>query len=102
MHGEHARFIELQAEVKKLVEEQTQLNILKHELVPQHVILNEEEKKVVFEKFNISQTQLPKILYNDAVVKLIEAKPGDVIKITRKSQTAGTAVYYRLVIKKKI
>jgi DNA-directed RNA polymerase subunit H len=41
---------------------------------------------------------LPKIKTSDVVVKQIDAKPGDVIKIIRKSLTAGKAVSYRLVI----
>ena len=40
------------------------------------------------------------ILGSDPVIKKIEAKPGDVLRITRKSQTAGETVYYRLVTEK--
>ncbi len=79
--------------------EKAAFNILKHELVPEHVILNEEEKKALLQQYNITAKQLPKTLTSDAVVKLIGAKPGDVIKITRKSPTAGTTTYYRIVIK---
>lgn len=77
-----------------------EVNILKHSLVPEHVILSEEEKKKVLEKYNISVKQLPKIFSSDPVTKAIGANPGDVLKILRKSPVAGTTVYYRLVIKK--
>lgn len=77
-----------------------EINILKHKLVPKHMILKDEEKKELLEKLKILPEQLPKILTNDPVVKVIGAKEGDVIKIIRKSPTAGVAVYYRLVIKK--
>lgn len=75
-------------------------DILKHELVPEHIILNENEKKELFEKLKIKSENLPKILTNDPVVKAIDAKEGDVLKIIRKSPTAGTSIYYRVVVKK--
>jgi len=77
-----------------------EFNILKHELVPEHVILNEEEKKQVFEKYKIKAENLPKILTSDPVAKAIGAKEGDVLKIIRKSKTAGSSLYYRIVVKK--
>lgn len=83
-----------------MAEKETNINILKHELVPEHTILNEEEKKALIEKYKIAETQLPKIFTSDVVVKAIGAKKGDVIKIKRKSLTAGKTVYYRLVVKK--
>lgn len=76
------------------------IDILKHELVPEHIILSEEEKEELLKRYNISLHQLPKILVNDPVVKAIGAKEGDVIKIIRKSPVAGKAVYYRVVVKK--
>ncbi len=78
-----------------------EFNILKHELVPQHIIINEEEKKEVLEKFKIKPKNLPKILTTDPVVKALDAKEGDILKIIRKSKTAGTSTYYRVVVKKK-
>lgn len=75
-------------------------DILKHELVPEHVILGENEKKELMEKLKITSVNLPKILTNDPVVKSIGAKEGDVLKIIRKSATAGTSTYYRVVVKK--
>ena len=53
----------------------------------------------LLKKYNITITQLPKIYVTDAVVKALDAKEGQVLKVIRKSQTAGTAVYYRLVVK---
>lgn len=75
-------------------------DILKHELVPEHVILGESEKKELMEKLKMTSVNLPKILTNDPVVKSIGAKEGDVLKIIRKSATAGISIYYRVVIKK--
>ena len=75
-------------------------DILKHEIVPEHVILEEKEKKELLAKLKITTINLPKILTNDPVVKTIGAKEGDVLKIIRKSATAGTSIYYRIVVKK--
>lgn len=52
----------------------------------------------VLKQLNIHQEQLPKIKSDDPVVKDIGAKPGDILKITRKSHTAGKFVTYRLVL----
>ncbi|MBR9682133.1 MAG: DNA-directed RNA polymerase subunit H [Candidatus Aenigmarchaeota archaeon] len=76
-----------------------EVNILKHFLVPEHVILSDEEKKELLERLNIKLEQLPKLSHKDAVVKAIDAVERDVIKITRDSPTAGVTTYYRLVIK---
>ncbi|PKL71109.1 MAG: DNA-directed RNA polymerase subunit H, partial [Methanobacteriales archaeon HGW-Methanobacteriales-2] len=54
--------------------------------------------KKVLKKLDIHPEQLPKIKADDPVVKAIEAKPGDILKITRKSQTAGKFETYRLVL----
>jgi DNA-directed RNA polymerase subunit H len=76
----------------------TKFSLLDHELVPKHEIMLEGELKSVLGKFSIEKEQLPKIKVQDPVCKEIGATLGDVVKITRKSQTAGEADYYRLVI----
>jgi DNA-directed RNA polymerase subunit H len=78
-----------------------EFNILKHDLVPKHIILNEEEIKQVLDKYGIKPKNLPKIFTNDPVVKELNAKEGDILKIIRKSATAGESLYYRIVVKKK-
>jgi DNA-directed RNA polymerase subunit H len=73
-------------------------DILKHKLVPDHTILSKTEANKVLKQLNIHQEQLPKIKSDDPVVKEIGAKPDDILKITRKSHTAGKFVTYRLVL----
>ena len=73
-------------------------DVREHELVPEHTLLTEEEAADVLKKYNITPGQLPKIKTSDVVVKQIGAKPGDILRITRKSLTAGKAVAFRLVI----
>ncbi|MDX9693450.1 MAG: DNA-directed RNA polymerase subunit H [Methanothermobacter sp.] len=72
-------------------------DILKHQLVPEHVILSEEEAKKVLEEMKIHAEQLPRIRTDDPVVKAIGAKEGDILKIIRESPTAGRFVTYRIV-----
>lgn len=74
------------------------LDIFKHELVPRHEILSKEEEVKLLEKMNVSKGQLPKILITDPAAKKLGAKRGDIIKITRKSRTAGTSTFYRVVV----
>lgn len=76
-----------------------EVNILRHNLVPKHEILTEAEQAALLQQLNIKPEQLPKILASDPVVKTLGAKVGDVLKITRKSRTAGTTTYYRLVVR---
>jgi len=73
-------------------------DILKHKLVPDHTILSKTEANKVIKQLKIHQEQLPKIKVDDPVVKEIGAKSGDVLKITRRSHTAGKFVTYRLVL----
>ena len=87
-------------------------NILNHSAVPKHEILSDDEIEEIFADvdYDISQiiniffgreprciSQLPKIRVNDPVSKAIGAEEGQVLKITRKSETAGIFVTYRLV-----
>ncbi|MFQ5888086.1 MAG: DNA-directed RNA polymerase subunit H, partial [Candidatus Hydrothermarchaeales archaeon] len=79
--------------------EHLEFKILDHVLVPEHEILSDKEAEKLLEKHNISKGQLPKILITDPVIKKLKAKVGDVVKITRKSQTAGKTVVYKVVVK---
>jgi len=78
--------------------EDKKIDIFQSELVPKHEILSPDEKQKLLDKFNISEIQLPKIKVTDPAVVALGAKKGDVIKITRKSPTAGESYYYRLVV----
>ena len=69
----------------------------KHVLTPKHSKISEKEKNALFEKYNVTPKEIPKIMLTDASIKGLEPKPGDVIKITRQSATAGESIYYRVV-----
>jgi DNA-directed RNA polymerase subunit H len=77
-------------------------NVLKHQMVPEHIIMSEEEVLALLAQYRIELKQLPKMLVTDAVCKEIGARKDDVIKIKRRSLTAEEAVSYRLVIDTKM
>ncbi|MEM1627856.1 MAG: DNA-directed RNA polymerase subunit H [Desulfurococcaceae archaeon] len=74
------------------------INILEHELVPKHEVLTHKEAYEVLKKLNVEPWQLPWISVNDPVAKAIGAKPGDIIRVIRKSPTAGVSIAYRYVV----
>ncbi len=74
------------------------VRIEKHVLMPTHSKLNDKDKKELLEHYNISFTQLPKILNTDSALAGLDVKTGDVVKIVRKSPTAGESVFYRGVV----
>jgi DNA-directed RNA polymerase subunit H len=73
------------------------IEIEKHQMVPKHIILSEEEKNEVLKRYKISLRQLPRILMTDPAIAEKNPKVGDVVKIVRKSPTAGETLYYRVV-----
>ena len=72
------------------------INIMKHELVPEHRIIDDTEKTSMLDQFDInSYSQLPLILKTDPVAKFLGMKRGDVCEIRKPSETAGEYIYYR-------
>ena len=69
----------------------------KHILTPKHVKLGEKEKAQVLDKYQVTSKEMPKILKTDAALRELDSKPGDMIKVIRKSQTAGESYFYRVV-----
>lgn len=74
-------------------------NVLDHSMVPTHRVLNEEEKKDVFEKYNIlNASQVADISRFDPVAIAIGIRPNELCEIERKSITAITSYYYRICV----
>jgi len=69
-------------------------NVTRHELTPKHTMLNEEEKKAVYDRYNASKQMLAKINIDDPVNLYFDGNPGDVYKIDRK----GYKPAYRVVV----
>ena len=84
---------------KKAKEEEVPpFQISTHFLIPKHELLTREESQQILAKSNAKPGQFPYILATDPLAKEIGAKPGDFVRITRKSETAGSSMYYRYVV----
>jgi len=76
-------------------------NVMANYLVPRHSIMTDEEVEVILRDYGIDRTKIPKILIEDPCVRALGAKAGDIIRIERKSPTAGTSNYYRIVVEER-
>lgn len=79
-------------------ENELMVNVTKHELVPKHEPLSEAEKKEFLKAHKLKEKDLPRIQLSDPVSLYFGLAKGQVFKITRKSETAGTYITYRLVM----
>jgi len=69
-----------------------------HFLVPKHEVLAKSKHEELLSSLGVDAQKLPKIKMQDPQVRLLGAKEGDIIKITRKDPTKEN-IYYRLVVK---
>lgn len=79
-------------------EEVPTFKVSTHFLIPKHELLTREEAEQVKARCNATSSQFPYIQSTDSIAKEVGAKPGDFVRITRKSETAGTSIYYRYVV----
>ena len=74
-----------------------QYNVLEHELVPPHRVLNDIEEERFREKYNITDDkQIPDISRFGPVAQAIGIRPGQICHIIRPSKTAITSNFYRI------
>ena len=64
--------------------------------IPQHILLNLNEKQQILSKF--SESELSHILDIDMMSRYHNAKVGDIFKIIRPSIVAGNSIFYRKVV----
>lgn len=81
-----------------MISKKEKILIPDHIYVPKHEIINKDEAMKVIEKYHTKPTEMPLIFVSDPAIRGLGVKPGDMIKITRKSPTAGESVYYRYVV----
>ena len=71
------------------------VNITHHELVPKHIVLSEAEKNALLARYRLRQEQLPRIQVADPVARYLGLRRYQVVKIIRRSETAGRYATYR-------
>ena len=74
------------------------VNITEHESVPKHIVMNNEEKQGLLNRYRVKESQLPKIQVTDPVARYFGLSKGQVVKIIRTSETAGRYITYRLAV----
>jgi DNA-directed RNA polymerase I, II, and III subunit RPABC1 len=76
-----------------------QYNISRHVLVPKHEIVHDnDEIDSLLNIYQLKKNQLPIILKTDPMARYLDVKAGNVVKITRKSPSAGEAILYRYCV----
>jgi DNA-directed RNA polymerase subunit H len=72
--------------------------IFDHDFVSKHELLTPEEKEKILEKYKMQPYQLPRINAYDPAIIAVGGKPGDIVRVIRKSTTAGKYVAYRYIV----
>lgn len=76
-----------------------QFNPTKHQLVPPHRKLNNDETTEIMNKYLIkNKLQMPIILRTDVIAKWLGLKQGEIVEITRYNENSGKSYYYRCCI----
>ena len=74
-----------------------QINITRHILQPKFRLLQEEEKKHILQKYNITIQQLPKMSITDPISKYYKYPKYSIVEIIRTSRDCISSMSYRYV-----
>ena len=72
-------------------------NMLNHSLVPRHTVIRSREQiDKILTNYNCNADQLPIILRNDSIAKILRMVGGDVCSIERQSRKSGAYEFHRV------
>ncbi|MBD3210349.1 DNA-directed RNA polymerase subunit H [Candidatus Micrarchaeota archaeon] len=73
------------------------LDVLSYFLIPEMKILSGAERTKLLSKYGVDEGRFPKMLAKDPAAKALDAKPGDIVRITRDD---GTGKYhaYKIIV----
>ncbi|KAL8103496.1 DNA-directed RNA polymerase V subunit 5C-like [Apium graveolens] len=74
------------------------VNITKHQLLPKHEILSNEEQQSLLKKLEVQPSQMPRMLETDPIVKYYGLKKGQILKVTYAGPSTGPFATYRCVM----
>jgi len=82
----------------KNTEKERSYGFFEHQLVPKHELLSKKETAELMEGLYIQPHQAPYIKASDPTSLALTAEVGDILRVTRKSATAGEVVVYRYAV----
>mmetsp|Transcript_22746 Transcript_22746/g.35620 ORF Transcript_22746/g.35620 Transcript_22746/m.35620 type:complete len:215 (+) Transcript_22746:1906-2550(+) len=81
--------------IEYFAENELIVNITEHTLVPRHELISVSELDILLKRYNLKESQLPKIHKNDPISRYLGIQKNQVLRIIRNSETAGRYITYR-------
>lgn len=95
---QHIRELAPKLFIEHFLERELLVNITHHKCVPKHILLSASAKQDLLNKYGVKEHQLQALRSSDPVVRYFGAKPGQVFRILRPSETGGRYAHYKIVV----
>jgi DNA-directed RNA polymerase subunit H (RpoH/RPB5) len=99
LHNKHQALNEHDGFLHMFLCKELMFNPMKHELVPKHEKMTEEESKKLMDDLQLkSKLQIPLIQRTDTIARWLGLNVGDIVRITRYNETSGEYFFYRVCV----